>query len=117
MCVGDADAAMGRQGHCTRKTCACVEEQGNERSLASCTIPSLVVTCPPRSFPHEAGVWEQWFLPVTMPLAVGLCLLRPALLILREWLSGEALVPGGGARSRLGQYDGVWALEAHTPRR
>jgi hypothetical protein len=116
-CVGDADAAMGRQGHCTRKTCAFVEEQGNDRSLSSCTITSLVVTCPLRSLPHEAGVWERWFLPVTMPLAVCLRLLRPALLILREWLSGEALVPSGGARPRLCQYDGVWAPEAHTPRR
>jgi hypothetical protein len=39
-------------------------------------------------FPHEEGVWERFFMTLTMPLAVFLRLLRQASLILRECLSG-----------------------------
>jgi hypothetical protein len=48
---------------------------------------------------------------LTMPLSVFLRLLMQAILIMRECLSGQALVPSGGALSRLGQHGGVWALE------
>jgi len=54
---------------------------------------------------------------LTMPLSVFLRLLMQAILILRECLSGSALVPSGGARSRLCQHVGAWAPEALTQRR
>ena len=71
----------------------------------------------PLQYKQKTPVILVFFMTLTMPLSVFLRLLMQVILILRECLSGSALVPSGGARSRLCQHVGAWAPEALTQRR